>query len=235
MRTYKYYDLVMAAFVTVLLLSNIASSAKIIDWGISIAGLRLSFDAGTLLFPLSYIFSDVITEVYGYGRSRRIIWAGFAASVLMSITFAVVGWLPGEAGWQQYAGDGAYASILGGVASGGIITASLCAYFLGEFSNSFILALMKVRMRGRYLWMRTIGSTIIGQGFDTVSFVMIACFLGVFPWDIAVSLIVSNYIFKVSIEVLFTPVTYAVVGFLKASEHEDYYDSSTNFNPFRIA
>jgi queuosine precursor transporter len=234
MRSYKYFDLVMAAFTAVLLISNVASSAKIVDWGVSLYDLRLSFDAGTLLFPLSYIFGDILTEVYGYGQSRRVIWTGFAAALLMSLCLAVVGWLPGEAQWQGYAGDAAYAAILGGVASGGIIVASLTAYFLGEFSNSYVLAKMKVWMKGRHLWMRTIGSTLVGQGIDTVAFTVIACALGVFPWEIAMSLIVANYIFKVAVEALFTPVTYAIAGFLKRAEHEDYYDRNTDFNPFRL-
>jgi uncharacterized integral membrane protein (TIGR00697 family) len=143
--------------------------------------------------------------------------------------------LPGEEAWQGYAGDAAYASILGGVASGGIIVASITAYFLGEFSNSYVLAKMKVWMNGRMLWARTIGSTIIGQGIDTVVFTVIACAFGVFPWEIAMSIIVANYIFKVAIEAIFTPITYLVVGFLKRAEHEDYYDRDTNFNPLRFS
>ncbi len=235
MRSYKYFDLVMAAFVAVLLISNIASSAKIVDWGVSFYGLRLSFDAGTLLFPLSYIFGDILTEVYGYAKSRKVIWTGFGAAILLSATLAVIQRLPGEAAWQGYAGDAAFGAILGGVASGGIIIASLGAYFLGEFSNSFVLAKMKVWMKGRHLWVRTIGSTLIGEGIDSTVFTLIACALGVFPWEIAASLIVANYVFKVAIEILFTPVTYAVVAFLKRSENEDYYDRTTNFSPFRLS
>ena len=224
----------MAAFVAVLLMSNIASSAKIIDWNTSIFGLRLAFDAGTLLFPLSYIFGDVLTEVYGYARARRVIWVGFIASALMSLSFFVIQWMPGEGEWMQYAGDEAFAAILGGVSSGGIIIASLVAYFFGEFSNSYILAKMKVAMEGKVLWMRTIGSTIVGQGIDTVIVLLIATLLGVFPWTIFWSLLVANYIFKVGIEVILTPATYAIIGFLKRKEGEDYYDRGTKFNPFRI-
>lgn len=234
MRSYKYFDLVMALFVAILLISNIASSAKIIDWGFSVFGLRLSFDAGTLLFPLSYIFSDILTEVYGYAQSRRVIWAGFGSALLLSLSLFIVGRMPGEAQWLQYAGDDSYFAILGGVASGGIIVASIVAYFFGEFSNSYILAKMKVRTAGKYLWMRTIGSTLIGQGFDTVVFTLIACFLGVFPWEIALSIIVANYMFKVAIEIMFTPATYAVVRYLKKAENEDFYDRETNFSPFRL-
>lgn len=233
-RPYKHFDLVLALFIAVLLISNIASSAKIVDWGISFYGLRLSFDAGTLLFPLSYIFGDVLTEVYGYAKSRRVIWTGFFAAALMSFVLAIVGKLPGESQWLEYAGNDAYQAILGGVASGGIIAASLSAYFFGEFSNSFVLAKMKVWMNGKMLWVRTIGSTLIGEGVDTVLFTVLACTFGVFPWDIALSLIISNYIFKVTIEVLFTPFTYRIVAFLKHSEQVDVYDKNTNFNPFRF-
>ncbi|MBE7550188.1 MAG: queuosine precursor transporter [Anaerolineales bacterium] len=233
-RDYKYYDFIMAFFVAVLLISNIASAAKIVDWGVSLFGLPLAFDAGTLLFPVSYIFGDILTEVYGYKKSRRVIWAGFGAAGLMSLTFWLVGLLPGERGWQEYAGQDAYEAILGGAASGGIVAASLAAYFAGEFSNSFVLAKMKVATQGRWLWLRTIGSTLVGEGIDTISFVLIAVLFGVFPWEIVLSLITANYIFKVGIEVLFTPFTYAIVGFLKRAEQEDYYDRETNFNPFSL-
>ncbi len=235
-RTYRYYDLIMALFVAVLLVSNIASSAKIIAWGVSlpVVHLPLAFDGGTLLFPISYIFGDVLTEVYGYARSRRVIWIGFAMSVLMALTLWVVGRLPGEANWEAAAGQAAYDAILGGVITGGIIIASLVAYFAGEFSNSYVLARMKVRTRGRWLWMRTIGSTLVGEGVDSVLFVLIASAFGVFPWAAAASIIVANYIFKVGVEVIFTPVTYRIVAFLKRAEHEDYYDVDTDFNPFRL-
>ncbi|MCB0208035.1 MAG: queuosine precursor transporter [Anaerolineae bacterium] len=234
-RAYKYYDFITALFVAVLLISNIASSAKIIDWGISIFGLPLAFDAGTLLFPISYIFGDILTEVYGYKKARRVIWSGFGAALLMALTFWIVGLMPGEAFWQEYAGQNAYDAILGGVATGGIVIASLGAYFAGEFSNSYILARMKVEMQGRQLWARTIGSTMVGEGVDTVIFIILAALFGVFPWEIVSSLIIANYIFKVAIEILFTPITYAIVGFLKKSEQEDYYDRETDFNPFSLA
>jgi uncharacterized integral membrane protein (TIGR00697 family) len=232
-KSYKYYDLIMALFVAVVLISNIASSAKIIDWRISILGLPLSFDAGTLLFPISYIFGDILTEVYGYQQSRRVIWTGFAAAALMSATFWLIRQLPGEANWQSYAGDAAYDAILGGVSSGGIIIASLVAYLVGEFSNSLVLAKLKLATQGRHLWLRTIGSTLVGEGVDSIVFVAIASAFGVFPWAIALSLIVSNYLFKVFIEVVMTPATYRIVAFLKRAEHEDYYDTDTDFNPFR--
>jgi uncharacterized integral membrane protein (TIGR00697 family) len=233
-RAYKYYDFITALFVAVLLISNIASAAKIIDWGVSLFGLPLAFDAGTLLFPISYIFGDILTEVYGYKKTRRVIWAGFVAAGLMAATFWVVGRMPGESSWEGYAGQTAYDAILGGVASGGIVIASLCAYFAGEFSNSYILARLKVATEGRWLWSRTIGSTLVGQGVDTLFFVLIATLFGVFPWAIALSLITANYIFKVVIEVVMTPLTYAAVNFLKQAEQEDYYDRETNFNPFSL-
>jgi len=234
-RSYKYYDFIVALFVAVLLISNVASSAKLIDWGVSIFGLPLAFDAGTLLFPISYIFGDILTEVYGYKKSRRVIWAGFMAAALMSFSLWVIGLLPGAALWEEYAGQAAYNAILGGMASGAIVIASLVAYFAGEFSNSYVLAKMKIATEGRWLWTRTIGSTLIGEGIDTVLFVLIATALGVFPWEIAASLIVANYIFKVGIEIIFTPVTYRAVSFLKQAEAEDYYDRETNFNPFRVS
>ena len=234
-KSYRYFDVVMAVFVATLIVSNVASSAKIVDWGVSIFGLRLAFDAGTLLFPLSYIFDDVLTEVYGYAHSRKVIWTGFACLACAGLYFYLVQKMPGEHEWMGYAGDQSYGAILGGMSSGGIILASLSAYFVGEFSNSFILAKMKVRMKGRHLWMRTIGSTLVGELLDSLTFISIACAFGVFPWEIAPTLIVSNYIFKVAIEVLFTPVTYRIVAFLKSSEQEDYYDRDTNFSPFNIA
>jgi uncharacterized integral membrane protein (TIGR00697 family) len=235
-RPYRYYDLIMALFVAVLLISNIASSAKIVDWGVTLplVGLRLAFDGGTLLFPISYIFGDVLTEVYGYARGRRVIWVGFAMAGLMSLTLALVGRMPGEATWQAQTGQEAYNAILGGVTGGGIIVASLVAYFAGEFSNSYVLARMKVLTRGRWLWTRTIGSTLVGEGVDSTLFVTIACAFGVFPWATALSIIVANYIFKVGIEVLFTPLTYRIVTALKRAEREDYFDVDTNFNPFRV-
>lgn len=235
MKSYRYYDVVMAAFVATLLISNISSSAKIVDWGVSFLGLQLAFDAGTLLFPISYIFGDVLTEVYGYARARRVIWTGFLCAALTAGYLWIVQQMPGEGEWLQYAGNDAYSAILGGMSSGGIVIASLSAYLLGEFSNTVVLAKMKVAMQGKHLWMRTIGSTLIGQALDSAVFVLIACAFSVFPWEIAVSLIVANYIFKVCIEVVFTPITYKIIGFLKKAEQEDFYDSDTNFSPLHIS
>jgi uncharacterized integral membrane protein (TIGR00697 family) len=233
-RHYLYFDFIMTLFVIILVISNITSSAKIIDWGFSIYGMRMAFDAGTLLFPISYIFGDILTEVYGFQKSRRVIWAGFFCLAFSSIIFWIVKILPGEATWQQYAGQSAYNSILGGMSTGGIVLASLMGYWSGEFSNSIILAKMKIITNGKWLWMRTLGSTVIGQIFDTVVFIFLATLFGVFPWNLLLTLIVSNYIFKCLLEALMTPLTYIIVRKLKLLENEDYYDRMTDFNPFHI-
>ncbi|MCQ3937498.1 MAG: VUT family protein [Chloroflexi bacterium] len=232
MKTYKYFDIIMAFFVTVLIVSNIASSAKIVDWGVNLFNIPLAFDAGTLLFPISYVFGDILTEVYGYKRSRRVIWTGFFALMLTSFTFWLVSVMPGEATWQSYAGDNAYRAILGGMSTGGIVLASLAGYWLGEFFNSFVLAKMKVLTNGRWLWSRTIGSTLAGEAVDSLVFVAAASAFGIFPWSLFFTLSLTNYLFKVAIEALMTPLTYLVVGALKRAENEDYYDRGTNFNPF---
>lgn len=233
-RSFRFLDWIMVGFVTVLILSNIASSAKIIDWGFSISGMRIAFDAGTLLFPISYIFGDILTEVYGYQRSRRVIWAGFFCLLMTSLVFAVVKWIPGESTWQVYAGDDAYNAILGGVSSGGIVLASLAGYWTGEFTNSFILSKMKIITNGRWLWTRTISSTLVGEMVDTLVFIAIASLFKVFPWSLFLTLAVTNYIFKVAVEALMTPATYWVVARLKKVEHEDAFDRGINFNPFHV-
>ncbi len=231
-RNYQYYDLVMALFVTVLLISNLLSSAKIVDLKTALGPLALVFDAGTIVFPISYIFGDVLTEVYGYRRSRRVIWAGFGANVLLGFFVWLASVMPGETEWMDYAGQDAYNAILGGIS--GLIIASLVAYFFGEFTNSYVLAKMKVWTGGRWLWTRTVGSTLVGQAVDTTIFMMIATLLGVFPPEILLSLIVTNYILKVGFEVMLTPLTYRIINLLKAIEHEDYYDRDTDFNPFKL-
>jgi uncharacterized integral membrane protein (TIGR00697 family) len=220
-RGYKYFDLIMALFVAVLLISNVASS-KILTLG------PFTFDGGTLLFPISYIFGDILTEVYGYRRSRRVIWVGFGCAALMAGVFALVGALPPAEGWEH---QSAYEAILGTTPR--IVLGSLIAYFAGEFSNSYTLAKMKVLTQGRWLWTRTIGSTLIGQAVDTILFVTIA-FAGTMPWLLLWSIIVSNYLFKCGLEAIMTPVTYRVTNFLKREEHEDVYDTETDFNPFRL-
>lgn len=231
-RNYRFYDIISTVFVTTIILSNILSSAKIVDLGVSLGPLALAFDAGTLIFPISYIFGDILTEVYGYRRSRRIIWLGFFSAALTGAFVWLAGILPGEAQWEAYAGQAAFDAILGGVSS--LIIASLAAYWMGEFTNSYVLAKMKIMTQGRWLWTRTIGSTIVGQGVDTVVFFLIATLLGVFPVALLLTLIVTNYILKVGIEVILTPITLKIIPALKAAEQEDYYDHDTAFNPFRV-
>jgi hypothetical protein len=211
----------MVSFVAVLLISNVASS-KIVELG------PFTFDGGTLLFPISYIFGDILTEVYGYRRSRRVIWAGFGSAALMAGVLALVGALPPAEGWPY---QEAYEAILG--ITPRIVLGSLIAYFAGEFSNSYTLARMKVLTQGRWLWTRTIGSTLVGEGVDTVLFVTIA-FAGTLPWSLFWSIVISNYVFKVGLEVVMTPVTYRVTNHLKQTENEDVYDVDTDFNPFKI-
>jgi uncharacterized integral membrane protein (TIGR00697 family) len=220
-RSYRYFDLIMALFAAVLLISNVASS-KILELG------PFTFDGGTILFPISYIFGDILTEVYGYRRSRRVIWTGFFCAGLMAGIFALVGALPPAQGWVN---QKAYEAILGTTPR--IVLGSLIAYFAGEFSNSYTLARMKVLTRGRWLWTRTIGSTLVGEGVDTMLFVTIA-FAGTLPWPLFWSIIVSNYVFKCGLEAAMTPVTYQVTNFLKRAEVEDVYDVDTDFNPFKI-
>lgn len=222
-RSYRYLDVITAAFVAVLLVSNIAST-KLVVLG------PFEFDGGTILFPLSYIFGDILTEVYGYARSRRVIWTGLVLLALSALVFAFVDALPPSAapGW---AGQDSFHAILGFVPR--IVLASLLAFFAGEFTNSVLLARLKVRTRGRLLWTRTIGSTVVGQAVDTSIFLLIA-FWGVLPSEVLWAVFVSNYIFKVGFEVLGTPLTYAAINYLKRAEGEDHYDRDTDFNPFTL-
>jgi uncharacterized integral membrane protein (TIGR00697 family) len=220
-RLYRHIDLITAAFVAVLLISNIAST-KILVIG------PLTFDGGTILFPLAYIFGDVLTEVYGYRRARRVIWTGFFWITVAVLVFAIVDALPPAEGWEL---QESFSAILGQTPR--IVLGSLIAYFAGEFSNSYILARLKIVTRGRWLWTRTIGSTLVGQAVDTALFLVVA-FWGVLPPELLLTVFISNYVFKVGIEALFTPITYAVVNFLKRAEGEDYFDHDTDFNPFAL-
>jgi uncharacterized integral membrane protein (TIGR00697 family) len=229
---YKHLDLVTAFFVTILIVSNVASSAKIVDLGFSIFGVRMAFDGGTLLFPLSYVFGDILTEVYGFQASRKVIWTGFAALGISSLIFFLLRRLPGEAEWESYAGSAAYNAILGGMSSGGIALASLLGYWVGEFSNSVLLSRIKVLMGGRLLWVRTISSTLAGEFLDTLVFVLVASFAGVFGWGLFLSLVLTNYLLKCGIEVLMTPVTYGAVYALKKAEGIDIYDRGIKYSPF---
>lgn len=232
---FRYLDIITASFVGVLIVSNIASSAKILDLGFSVFGVPMAFDGGTLLFPISYIFGDILTEVYGYRVSRRVIWTGFIALAITALTFMALGAIPGEKAWQEYAGQKAYESILGGMSSGGIVLASLFGYWTGSFSNSIILAKLKLVTRGKALWARTIGSTIIGEFVDTLAFVLVATIAGVFPREIFLSLLLTNYFFKCAVEAAMTPLTYRIVAILKAREKVDAWDEGIDFNPFHTA
>ncbi len=219
---FKYYDLVMALFVTILLCSNVIGAAKVCTvWG-------FTFGAGVLFFPISYIFNDVLTEVYGYARARKVVWAGFGAIIFASFMSWVVVTLPPAASWND---QRAYESVFGQTPR--IVFASLVAFFVGEFANSYVLAKMKVKTEGRHLWARTIGSTIVGEGVDSLVFYPVA-FLGVWDKQLVLQVMVGNYIIKVLWEALVTPVTYQVVGFLKRAEQEDYFDRDTDFTPFSI-
>ena len=216
-----YYDLVGMAFVAIVLISSVTAS-KLIAIG------PFTFTAGIIVFPIAYIFGDCLTEVYGYARARRIVWMGFAANLFMSFVITIAIALPPAQGWPF---QEQFAAVLGQVPR--IVAASLIAYICGEFSNSYVLAGMKVWTQGKHLWMRTIGSTIVGEGVDTAIFVLVA-FWGVFPGTLLTTTIASAYIFKVLYEILATPLTYWAVRRLKAAEKVDHYDVKTNFNPFRL-
>ncbi len=225
-RHYKYYDLVMAAFVTVLLCSNIVGPGKVCRlWG-------FSFGAGNLFFPISYIFGDILTEVYGYARARKVIWAGFGAMIFATFMSQVVLRMPPDPDVAYNAViDPALQTVFGNTWR--IVAGSILAFWAGDFANSFVLAKMKVWTRGRFLWTRTIGSTVAGQAVDSLIFYPLA-FWGI--WDPAtmISVITFNYVLKVSWEAINTPITYAIVGFLKKAENEDWYDRQTDFTPFSL-
>ncbi len=228
-KSYKYYEFVMAAFVTILICSNLIGPAKIAQLDFPIVG-TLTFGAGVLFFPISYVFGDVLTEVYGYARSRRVIWAGFAGLAFASVMSYVVVALPPAPFWKN---QEAYEIAFGGTWR--IALASMIAYFCGEFVNSFVLAKMKIMTSGRWLWTRTIGSTIFGEGVDSTLFYPLAFYgTGIIPDDKLPLVMLSQFIAKVSVEVVFTPVTYWVVGALKRAEQEDYYDRDTRFTPFTL-
>ena len=228
-RSYRYYDLVMAAFVTILICSNLIGPAKIAQLDLPLLGV-VTFGAGVLFFPISYVFGDVLTEVYGYDRARKVIWAGFAGLAFASVMATVVVALPPAAFWNNQA---AYEIAFG--STWRIVLASMFAYFCGEFVNSFVLAKMKILTKGRWLWTRTIGSTIAGEAVDSALFYPLAFYgTGIIPDDKLPLVMLAQFVTKVGVEVAFTPVTYKIVNALKRAEHEDYYDRKTNFNPFAL-
>src|SRR3990167_8264136 len=228
-RRYRYYEFVMAAFVTVLVCSNLIGPAKIAQVDLPLLG-AVTFGAGVLFFPISYVFGDILTEVYGYARSRRVIWAGFGGLAFASFMAWVVVALPPAPFWQNQA---AYEIAFGSAPR--IALASLVAFVCGEFVNSYVLAKMKIWTSGRWVWTRTIGSTIFGEGVDSLLFYPLAFFGGgLIPDERLPGIMLVQFLGKVGVEILFTPVTYRVVAALKRAEHEDYYDRNTDFNPFTL-
>jgi uncharacterized integral membrane protein (TIGR00697 family) len=216
----------------VLVLSNIASSAKIGDLGFAVFGLHLAFDGGTLLFPLAYVLGDILTEVYGFKASRKVIYTGFVLLVFSALVLKVLGYLPGEAHWEEEAGSKAYSAILGGMSSGGIVLASLSAYFVGNWASTVLLSKLKVLMKGRLIFLRVGASILTGEFLDTFIFVSIACLTGVFPWELFLSLTVTIFILKCIIEALLLPATAAIAGRLKKGEGVDVYDIGVKYKLF---
>lgn len=224
MKQHKYLDILTVIFVVVLLLSNLIANNKFSQFG------DFAFGSGIIFFPLSYLIGDVLTEVYGYSKSRRVIWIGFGAVVISVLAVQLILWLPPANGWLN---QKAYETVLSNVPR--TVFASIIAFWCGEFANSFTLAKMKLFTNGKFLWTRTIGSTIIGEGVDTLIFYPLA-FGGLlaFPWTLIFKVMASNYFLKVMWEVIATPITYKIVAYLKRVEKENYFDSKTNFNPFVI-
>ncbi|MFS0773948.1 queuosine precursor transporter [Sphingomonas sp. 1P08PE] len=225
---FRYYDLVMAAFVAILLLSNVIGAGKVATVPLPLIG-DWPFGAGILFFPLSYVIGDVLTEVYGYARARRVIWAGTAAVLFMALMSWIVVALPPAPGWTN---QSAYEAVFGQVPR--IVLASVCAFWAGEFVNAYVMARMKIWTGGRHLWSRTIGSTVVGQGVDSLIFYPLA-FLGAPGWTsgLVVVVLFTQWALKVGWEVLLTPVTYLVVGALKRAEGVEIFDEDTDFTPFR--
>ena len=228
-RQYRYFEFVMVAFVVVLVCSNLIGPAKIAQVELPFWGTYV-FGAGVIFFPISYVFGDILTEVYGYARARRVIWAGFAGLAFAAFMAWVVVSLPPAPFWKNQA---AYEVAFG--STWRIAAASMIAYFCGEFVNSFVLAKMKVWTAGKALWSRTIGSTIFGEAVDSSIFYPLAFYnTGIIPNEALPLVMLAQFVTKTTVEVLFTPVTYAIVGFLKRAEQEDYFDRGTDFNPFKL-
>ncbi|MBV7256363.1 queuosine precursor transporter [Pacificimonas sp. WHA3] len=226
-RPLRYYDFAMAAFVAILLLSNLIGASKVASINVPFLDDPFVFGAGILFFPLSYVLGDVLTEVYGYARARRVIWTGFAALAFMAfMSWAVVAMPPAE-GWD---GQAAYESVFGGTWR--IVVASISAFWLGEIANAFVMARMKLMTGGKHLWSRTIGSTVVGQGIDSLVFYPVA-FFGIWETELIIMVMITNYVLKVVWEALLTPLTYAVVRRMKDREGVDIFDENTDFTPFR--
>ena len=227
-RSYRYYDLIMAAYVCILLCANLIGPAKVAAVHVPLFG-QVTFVAGVLFFPLSYIFGDILTEVYGYARDRRCVWAGFAALAFAALMAAVIVALPPAAEWRDKQAN--VAAVFG--STWRIIGASIMAFWSGSLVNSYVLAKMKILTRGRWLWTRTIGSTICGEAVDSTLFYSIA-FYGVWDQQLLLKVMATQYVLKTCWEVVNTPLTYRVVAFLKRAEREDFYDTATDFTPFSL-
>ena len=227
-KSYKYYDLILGAYVCVLLCSNLIGPAKVSTLELPLFG-PVTFVAGVLFFPISYLFGDVLTEVYGYARDRRVVWAGFGALIFAAIMATVIVHLPPADFWRDK--QPAVEAIFGNTPR--IVVASITAFWCGSFVNSYVLARMKIWTRGRWLWTRTIGSTLCGELVDSGLFYTIA-FVGLWKPDQLLQVTVTQYVLKSSWEILVTPLTYKVVGALKRAEQEDYYDRGTDFTPFSL-
>lgn len=228
MKTYRYYDLILGAYVCVLLCANLIGPAKVSTVQVPLIG-PLTFMAGVLFFPISYLFGDILTEVYGYARDRRVVWAGFAALVFAAVMAFVIVRLPPADFWRDR--QAAVETIFGNTPR--IICASIIAFWCGSFVNSYVLAKMKLWTSGRWLWTRIIGSTLCGELVDSALFYTIA-FAGLWPTEQLLAVTTTQYLLKSGWEILATPVTYRVVAFLKRAEQEDYYDRHTNFTPFSL-
>ena len=225
-KKFKYYDLMMAAFVVVLICSNLIGPAKLAT--INIFGSDFIYGAGVLFFPISYVFGDVLTEVYGYARARKVIWAGFVGLIYASLMSYIIVEMPPAPGWEN---QSAYETIFGQVPR--IVFASLTAFFVGEIVNAYVMAKMKIWTKGKHLWTRTIGSTVVGQGVDSLIFYPVA-FFGIWDTSIIVTVMISNFLIKVAWEAVLTPVTYKLVAFLKKAEGVEIFDDKTDFTPFKI-
>ncbi len=229
-RHYKYYDFVMAAYVCVLLCSNLIGAAKAAEMTLPLVG-TVVFSGGVLFFPISYIFGDILTEVYGYGRDRRVVWAGFAALLFASFMSWVVLALPAASDDFNQAYQAHLVAVFGNTPR--IVLGSIIAFWCGSFANSYVLDKMKLATAGKWLWTRTIGSTLVGELVDSSLFYVIA-FYAIWPTEQMLKVALAQYVLKTGWEIVMTPVTYKVVAFLKRHEHEDWYDRHTDFNPFRL-
>ena len=232
---YNYLNVVVAGFIITLLTSNILTSAKLVDTGFSFMGINLIFDGGLIVFPLCYIFGDILTEVYGFKRSRQVIWLGFFGLFFLMCTTLLLKYLPGETSWVEAGGQNSFNMILFGLYSGGLIISSLSAYLLGEFVNSILLSKLKIIFKGKKMGLRFILSTIFGQLVDNIVFFLLATILQVFSWNLFITLFLTNYFFKIGVEIIALPLSLKVTKCLKKAEDLDVYDNDESYNPFKFS